>query len=1092
MSLITSIFLIPMQSALFGLKPASISSNLTVDAWPDLPVLKDQGLQFTGEAVNQAKSIISKNSGLPPFTTEEYAVSPLRLMTNQGGNNETWSLLARVYWSEPLCLDIPNYPISREPDHISWEPPKSTILQWSLINMSIPTEAANSTSCHLAFHGFEIKRPQMVASTYLTWNKINKQMSESPDTGSVKDQYSCAEFSFIASLCAINPVRNGINSSAIGYNVTAIAVICKSDYFSGLAKVTVWKNGSIASVDISEDHQQRVLDIGLLDINDLEDSISNDHHTDQAMSFDPLLTFVGVNTATMSSVIHASLPVSDRIDLPGFKNSIAKTYKLTSALAIARVLRSETVPGLLSNDIAPDVTLAVHSGNFAAIATSTFFAVASEVILACMTVAALLNLISYLRQGSLLRNDPDSLAAMLALVTTHFSNVTVLKELSTSIETTSTPVLKQVAAPIACHSSGKAANLLFTIRMTAVRHDEELLKSSSEQPFYLSPFGLAVSFGALFLTMAACALLLAFACMRHFTYLAESNSLASQALWQFSPTLAATIIGAVWQVVHRDLSVLEPWENLHRVAPAATSLSVNYASRTSYVVLFKAGKNRHIFLSFISFICVSTSILNVAMGSLFFQASSVIDSSIGMSDVYGKSPLPTSTTWNSTDWNMADAFELVRTNVSDNAPAPMPPWSTHDMIFLPMHFDATDPKTLSLAYNVTTVGIGASLECTSAGATQGQEIFAFGLNNTGTDPAAFNLTKYPDPASEIRLVPNPSPGLGGVLGDVQQPYDECYVLYGKEMPDGPATIFLPLTAANEDGKNCRPYLSVLDRIYKPTESNKTLYGILCWAQVHVYNASVITDANNLIQNYKLHSIMNESTSPFSNVQEHIENFMDMLLATSDVSVSKGYHGTRIGRYDWPGLLTARMRNLSHPDGVQNASILATAANRTFAQTFASFWALYSDQFLIRAPSPDKSGGTVSHQIARMVPSVPAFTVTFLLLILYIVAATTVSVKRREQVTPRIPNSIGTILPWIIHSRILKDFAGTAHLSSSLRDEFLQSLGKEYEFGWFRDEQGTVRLGLEESKYVTKAWVLGQQRPLEAEVALLEGQDRHSA
>lgn len=328
------------------------------------------------------------------------------------------------------------------------------------------------------------------------------------------------------------------------------------------------------------------------------------------------------------------------------------------------------------------------------------------------------------------------------------------------------------------------------------------------------------------------------------------------------------------------------------------------------------------------------------------------------------------------------------------------------------------------------------MECVSAGSTQGRNSLAFGLNTTGADPAKFTLMKYPD-LTKLKTVPKPAPGLGGRLGDVQEPYEECYVNYGKEMAAGPATAFMPLTAATVNGNSCGPYLSVLERMYKPTETNESLYGILCWPRVRVYNASVTLDANDAVQKHELRSILNDTTSPFSHVQEHVQYFINMLYIASSLHVATGYHGSKIGRYDWPGLLTARMRNLSHSDGAQDATILAAAANQTFAQTFTSFWALYSDRFLIKAPQMDESLGTISYQVARMLPSIPAFTISFFLLTLYVLAAAIVYVKRRDLVTPRMPNSMGTIVPWIIHSRILEDFVGTANLSSSLRDEYLQ-------------------------------------------------------
>ena len=110
----------------------------------------------------------------------------------------------------------------------------------------------------------------------------------------------------------------------------------------------------------------------------------------------------------------------------------------------------------------------------------------------------------------------------------------------------------------------------------------------------------------------------------------------------------------------------------------------------------------------------------------------------------------------------------------------------------------------------------------------------------------------------------------------------------------------------------------------------------------------------------------------------------------------------------------------------------------------------------------------------MEPSTPAFAITISLLVLYMVGAMVLYIKRRKQVVPRMPVSLGTILPWVIHSRILKDFESTSHLLSKLRDEYLQSLEKTYQFGWFRDERGTVRLGLEDSRFVFEEWEEGQR------------------
>ena len=445
------------------------------------------------------------------------------------------------------------------------------------------------------------------------------------------------------------------------------------------------------------------------------------------------------------------------------------------------------------------------------------------------------------------------------------------------------------------------------------------------------------------------------------------------------------------------------------------------------------------------------------MSGLFSQSSSITTTSIDTFAIYGWSTLPSAETGNKFYWPIANVFELVRTNVSDNTPTP--PWSTPDLFFSPRQFNHVNSSSLSKEYSIMTVGIGASLDCRYVGSSQKLDEFEFGWNVTGPSPSDL---KVDFPVHRLNL---------------EQILDECAAEYESQgwRPIGPAIYFPSKNITAYNGTACDPYIPIIERHSVSLYSNHSLYGVLCWPKLQIYNANVVLDSNNLVQDYEIHAILDNSTSPFSNPLQHLQGFNTYFQNGDVLSVDIGEEGAD-PPYEWPGLLTARIQNLSHPYSKQNPVTLMAAANRTFAQTFASFWALHSDSFLTKDPGPVASRGTAKYRIARMVPSIPAFAVTFSLLTLYIIAIMLVHRKRQEQITPRIPNSVGTIFPWIVHSRILRDLKGTSHLSSKLRNEYLDRLGKEYQFGWFRDEQGVVRLGLEESKYVFQTWKSGQMLP----------------
>ena len=166
--------------------------------------------------------------------------------------------------------------------------------------------------------------------------------------------------------------------------------------------------------------------------------------------------------------------------------------------------------------------------------------------------------------------------------------------------------------------------------------------------------------------------------------------------------------------------------------------------------------------------------------------------------------------------------------------------------------------------------------------------------------------------------------------------------------------------------DCNSYVAILDRSLE-VQSNETFYGILCWPTLQVYNVSVAPDASNLVQDHAILSTLSGFLSPFSNLQGHNLTFHTQLLNTNDlVSERTGqidgyFEYGYIGRYNWLGLLTARLRERSptYADGVQNTSTLEYFANSIYAQAFVSFWALYSDDFLAKASSPAESSGTVS-------------------------------------------------------------------------------------------------------------------------------------
>ena len=309
MFLLISIFLAPTQSALLGLKTISKSHDVAITAWPDLPSRKDQALFFTSEAVNQAHAVFVNHANPPPFTTEKYAISPLGNLTRQGGNEEIWSLQARVYWSDIECVDVPEFHLASEPKNVDLE---TATLAWVTENIPIPTEASSSTPCQPAEWNTYVVAERSGPGTYAVFDRIydsNAEMRIGP-TNAVQDT-NCIEFPFMTALFALNASPGDVSkASNFSYNATAIAAICKASYSSALGNVSLRANGSVLEVDLSKEVQTLKLSRDTMDIDNLEDSISNANRIEEEpSSLDPMHTFFAVNPVTMSSVVQATLSI---------------------------------------------------------------------------------------------------------------------------------------------------------------------------------------------------------------------------------------------------------------------------------------------------------------------------------------------------------------------------------------------------------------------------------------------------------------------------------------------------------------------------------------------------------------------------------------------------------------------------------------------------------------------------------------------------------------------------------------------------------------------------------------------------------------
>ena len=393
----------------------------------------------------------------------------------------------------------------------------------------------------------------------------------------------------------------------------------------------------------------------------------------------------------------------------------------------------------------------------------------------------------------------------------------------------------------------------------------------------------------------------------------------------------------------------------------------------------------------------------------------------------------------------------------------MSPWTSESFSFLPVSLDRDSVRPGGI-YQVSTFGIGANLICsqyaTSAINTMYGTIWNYTIHpaqNTSDVLCGLQARSDWHPYSQYRqailfLPPR--------ILDLSTNYSS---------PNVPETSNVgPLVSANVEICRNQSFIvaewwgNVTDNVDKGTTTNTSAR--VCQPQIEAWSFDVVVNSDGLVQSHQITG--NNATNLFQNTPDFLATYQSFFSeaayqSTTDVAESLPY--------DWPGLLTARLHWVGSPGTqLEENSVLGDYATQIYARTFSHWFSLYRDSLLQKASTPVTMPGTVTSRQERMVPSQALFVVAFMIFGLQLCGSIAVYAFRRARCSgPRMPKSIGSIIPWVVHSRMLYDFKEMKFTSNIELNRHLENMGKRYGFGRFVDETGVVRLGIEEEAFLEK-------------------------
>jgi hypothetical protein len=527
-----------------------------------------------------------------------------------------------------------------------------------------------------------------------------------------------------------------------------------------------------------------------------------------------------------------------------------------------------------------------------------------------------------------------------------------------------------------------------------------------------------------------------------FRHLTQSNSSAFQVVLSFLPSIVASSVGSLCTSIHRNLSMLEPWVHLQRGnASARASLSLNYSSQSPFAIFFKAVRDRHVLLGLVSIACVVNMALTVVAGGLFTQqlTTSTLDTN-DLTMNYSQSVF-----WRTDFAAEFTEYDLISTSITSGVP--MLSWTSPNQSFVPVHINNRDPD---VTYGASTLGVGTELNCQSLSTndlvqnkTTGHHYWRYTLFDNSSIECTAQMPSLTSKEEGIAL------SIHFLSPDEWHQSDICQTATVLVVGRWDYLADTPITDNNTIALHCEPQAQMQQ--YAVNFDQK---GQIDWHEP-LPNTSIT-----------------EGTM-YDNATVSLGQFNKVFAAipSSYVGNTTMQNGTyNISSYDWAGFLVARLYQREDPDFVSLDPGLLTDMTRTVYQwVYSTYFSIWRDIYLQPLAHPvSATNATITRSTWRMVPSGPSLAIALTIIVFDTIVVLLVFGTRRGRFRgPRMPRSIGAVIPWISHSQMLHDFADTHTWSSAKRHAHISSLNKRYGFRMFMGADNRWRFAVDQEPQLNK-------------------------
>jgi len=538
-----------------------------------------------------------------------------------------------------------------------------------------------------------------------------------------------------------------------------------------------------------------------------------------------------------------------------------------------------------------------------------------------------------------------------------------------------------------------------------------------------------------------------------------------QVLENYIPLAFATLLEPFFLLITRLLCLLQPFHELRRGhASAKTTIDTTYASLPPQLNIFRALKARHLLLALLCMISIMMNGLAVALGALFNEFPVSVDRPVTLQVLRTPSLSRANILPFSSSSPFYDHFYVATSNLSTGTN--LPPWIDTRFAYFPVGFpNASNDSTTRFSFD--TRGFGFDVNCSA-------------VPNPSSSPPYANYTDFNDYGFIMPVLTVNSPNGRSINCDSGGTIPQL-------VPAGAAAFDLVSTMkplGNLD-ENDRVFCSQMlfatwARAHHPAQGkifsselrkSPTITTLYCQPTLRTSIFRVSVDPKGYILQSERKGDFDDISSFLDPTQLiNITNQANLLISASD---SGAWHNTSVSG-TWMSYLAQLKSNSSKMvdpgESVPDPSNVIPLLEDLYRRLSASIIGLNLDMFQSAAAGPPLSG-TVTVPETRIFMNYPAFAVSVGILVLSIGAVITLYVRERAFYLPRLPSSIGSLIPYVAASRVVGEY----RMGKGDGDR-RHSRETTYSFGSYVGVDGRPHVGIERDPFVVPLGTSLLRRP----------------